>query len=68
MNDKLKSQIKRQISQAKIVSFDIFDTLLVRPYVKPTDLFKHMEKMDQILKQRYSLQMILSVGIVKVLL
>ena len=44
MNDKLKSQIKRQISQAKIVSFDIFDTLLVRPYVKPTDLFKHMEK------------------------
>ena len=25
------------------VSFDIFDTLLMRPYVRPTDVFVHME-------------------------
>lgn len=35
---------KRVIEHAKIVSFDIFDTLLVRPYIKPTDVFIHMEK------------------------
>ena len=27
-----------------VISFDIFDTLLLRPYKKPTDLFYHMEK------------------------
>ena len=26
-----------------IISFDVFDTLLIRPYVKPTDLFVHIE-------------------------
>ncbi|MDY5872108.1 MAG: hypothetical protein SPJ57_02625, partial [Candidatus Methanomethylophilaceae archaeon] len=26
------------------VSIDIFDTLLVRPYVEPKDLFVHIEK------------------------
>ena len=36
--------IKSQIDTHKIISFDIFDTLLLRPYVKPTDLFLHMEK------------------------
>lgn len=25
------------------VSFDVFDTLIIRPYVRPTDLFRHME-------------------------
>ena len=25
------------------ISFDVFDTLLMRPYVRPTDLFTHME-------------------------
>ena len=28
----------------KYISFDIYDTLLLRPYVKPRDLFKHIEK------------------------
>lgn len=32
------------IGNAKVVSFDIFDTLLSRPYIKPTDLFLHMER------------------------
>lgn len=31
------------IGDAKVVSFDIFDTLLARPYTRPTDLFVHME-------------------------
>ena len=40
----LLEKIKKQINKAKVVSFDIFDTLLVRPYVRPVDLFEHMEK------------------------
>ena len=38
------SCLKKRIDNSKIVSFDIFDTLLVRPYVRPTDLFVHMER------------------------
>ena len=26
-----------------VISFDVFDTLLLRPYVKPTDLFLRIE-------------------------
>lgn len=36
--------VKRAIGRASVVSFDIFDTLLLRPYVNPTDLFLHMER------------------------
>lgn len=35
---------KEIINDAKIVSFDIFDTLLSRPFIKPTDLFLYMEE------------------------
>lgn len=35
--------LKRAIDQVQAVSFDIFDTLVVRPYRKPTDLFRHLE-------------------------
>ena len=41
----LKS-IKKDIDKAEVISFDIFDTLLLRPYVRPSDLFKHMEKTE----------------------
>ena len=34
---------KKLIDEHKIISFDIFDTLLVRPYLKPSDLFLHLE-------------------------
>ena len=37
-------EYKQKIDSCKIVSFDIFDTLLCRPYAKPTDLFIHLEK------------------------
>ena len=32
-------EIKKQIDKYDIISFDIFDTLLIRPFLKPTDLF-----------------------------
>ena len=35
--------ILKKIDSFDYVSFDVFDTLLLRPYVKPTDLFRHME-------------------------
>lgn len=37
------NDIIKLIENSKVVSFDVFDTLLIRPYVAPTDLFKHME-------------------------
>ena len=40
----LLDRIKSKIKKAKVVSFDIFDTLLVRPYIRPIDLFEHMER------------------------
>lgn len=39
-----KNKIKSEILKVDCVSFDIFDTLLLRPYVNPVDLFKHIEK------------------------
>ncbi|MGN0917127.1 MAG: HAD family hydrolase [Candidatus Enterousia sp.] len=40
--------LKSAIKHVDIVSFDIFDTLLVRPYRRPTDLFLHMERVYKI--------------------
>ncbi len=44
-NDNLE-QIKRRIAneEIKYVSFDIFDTLVVRPFLNPTDLFSVVDK------------------------
>ena len=39
----IKSLIEK-IDNAEIISFDIFDTLLLRPFIKPTDLFNYIEK------------------------
>ena len=39
-----EDEILKKISEYEIISFDIFDTLLVRPYDKPTDLFEELEK------------------------
>lgn len=43
-----KVNIYEEIKKHDIISFDIFDTLLIRPYVKPTDLFLHIEKLYKI--------------------
>ena len=40
------NDIKKAIDEHDIISFDIFDTLLIRPYVKPTDLFTHLELLN----------------------
>ncbi len=37
------NNLHKIISKSNIISFDIFDTLILRPYIKPIDLFKHME-------------------------
>lgn len=37
---------KSEIERHDVISFDIFDTLLVRPYVEPEDLFIHLEKLQ----------------------
>lgn len=34
---------KAEIDKAKIICFDVWDTLLLRPYVQPTDVFSHMQ-------------------------
>lgn len=39
----LERPLKNLILENDIISFDLFDTLLIRPYIRPTDLFKHME-------------------------
>ena len=43
-----KINIYEDIKKHEIISFDIFDTLLIRPYAKPTDLFLHIEKLYKI--------------------
>ena len=41
MSEKLEALLARILSDnIKVVSFDIFDTLLVRPVIAPVDLFK----------------------------
>lgn len=44
-NDELE-KVKRKIvdSNVKYVSFDIFDTLVLRPFLEPVDLFKLLDK------------------------
>ncbi|MBQ8032646.1 MAG: hypothetical protein IJ266_01620 [Elusimicrobiaceae bacterium] len=41
-------KIKRLVDTHGVISFDIFDTLLIRPYLRPTDLFVHLEKLNQL--------------------
>ena len=38
------AELKKKIDEVDVVSFDIFDTLIVRLYRKPTDLFMHIEE------------------------
>lgn len=41
------NEIKATIKNSEIISFDIFDTLLLRPYYKPEDLFLHLELIEK---------------------
>ena len=37
------NELVKKIKSNKVISFDIFDTLLVRPFAKPDDLFNYMQ-------------------------
>ena len=39
-----KEELKKIIDTKDIISFDIFDTLLLRPFLAPSDVFKYMEQ------------------------
>ena len=39
-----KNYLKKLIDENEIISFDIFDTLLLRPFIKPVDLFALIEE------------------------
>ncbi|MCV6598920.1 MAG: HAD-IA family hydrolase [Alphaproteobacteria bacterium] len=41
-------KLKNLIDNYDVVSFDIFDTLLLRPYAKPVDLFSHLEQLENV--------------------
>lgn len=40
----LDDNLKKKIQEADVVSFDIFDTLIVRPFVGEEDIYKYIEK------------------------
>ncbi len=40
---KERNTATEKMTNVKVVSFDIFDTIIIRPYKNPSDLFKHME-------------------------
>ena len=42
----LNSKLKNTIQKAKIISFDIFDTLLLRSFLEPKDVFLALEKAE----------------------
>jgi HAD superfamily hydrolase (TIGR01549 family) len=39
------AKLLHKIDQYSAISFDIFDTLIIRPYIKPADVFMHIEKL-----------------------
>ena len=39
----LKNSLFEKIDKAEVVSFDVFDTLLLRPFVHPFDVFSYLE-------------------------
>lgn len=44
MLDKLKKILDK--NKYDIISFDIFDTLLLRPYARPSNVFQHLEEIN----------------------
>ena len=45
-NPAMISELKSKIEEHEVISFDIFDTLLLRAYVNPSDVFHHLEKIN----------------------
>ena len=51
-------KIKSSVRSAKVISFDLLDTLFYRPYLNPNDLFFHLEMIYK--KPLYAEQRIIS--------
>ena len=49
----INTEITNKIKNVEVVSFDIFDTLLIRPYIKPTDLFLQIDDIYDIKFSKY---------------
>lgn len=47
MEKTLYQKMIQEIDKSEMVSFDVFDTLLVRPFAAPTDVFKYIEHIYQ---------------------
>jgi len=47
MRSTFREIAKREIDRHSVISFDVFDTLLLRPYVSPGDLFRHVEVCEE---------------------
>lgn len=47
-------ELLAQIKKHNVISFDIFDTLLMRPFISPSDLFKFIEPLIQKELQDYT--------------
>lgn len=45
-NQNLINELKTQVDNHDVISFDIFDTLLLRAYTQPEDLFYHLEQLN----------------------
>lgn len=43
MYEKEIKRFNNLVAKVDVISFDIFDTLLIRPYLAPCDLFRHIE-------------------------
>lgn len=41
------NRLYKAIDKAQVVSFDVFDTLLLRPYLAPSDMFTHLERVHK---------------------
>lgn len=39
-------KLKEYLNKYNIISFDIFDTLLLRPYAIPSNVFQHLEEIN----------------------
>ncbi|PVY79636.1 HAD superfamily hydrolase (TIGR01549 family) [Cupriavidus alkaliphilus] len=43
-DEEICKELSDQIDRREIISFDIFDTLLVRPFMRPSEMFDYMER------------------------
>ena len=41
-------ELQQAIKNFDVISFEIFDTAILRPYIKPSDVFLHIEKIMEL--------------------